>query len=152
MRLIVVLFFLILSLSKGFDINHLNFLHHPHFINDLSCAKETIPIVKHHINNVNEVTKIVNEINNPILLNMKRNLIYDIVKTSSTILPRFDSIGHHVLHWNGLFINKVLDSNTLELSEKKKLILSIINMTQKGDETGSFVLQSFYDFVDKIMN
>jgi hypothetical protein len=152
MSLFILLFFLILSTTSSFDIFHLNFLHHPHFINDMSIAKETIPIVKHHINNVQEVTKIINEINNPILLNMKRNLIYEIVKTSSKILPNFDSIGHHVLHWNGVFINKVLDSNTLELSEKKKLILSIINMTQKGDETGSFVLQSFYDFVDKIMN
>lgn len=144
--------FLLVSIGNCFDIHHLNILHHPHFINDLSSVKETIPVVKHHINNVQEVSKIVYDINNPILLNMKRNLIYEIVKTSSKILPNFDSIGHHVLHWNGVFINKVLESHTLELGEKKKLILWIINMTQKGDETGSFVLQSYYDFVDKIMN
>ena len=50
------------------------------------------------------------------------------------------------------FIHKVLESKTLELSEKKQLILSIINMTRKGDETGSQVLKMYYDFIDNIMN
>ena len=144
--------FLLLSMGNCFDIHHINILHHPHFINDLSSVKETIPVVKHHINNVQEVSKIVYDINNPILLNMKRNLIYELVKASSNILPKFDSVGHIVLHWNSVFIHKVLESKTLELSEKKQLILSIINMTRKGDETGSQVLKMYYDFIDNIMN
>mgnify|MGYP003338943037 CR=1 FL=1 len=152
-------FFLVsLFFSKtiySFDIHSITSLHFPtnllHLSNVQSQIEQTAPHIQHHIDNIKEVSSIIYDINKSVLSNFQRNFIYDMVKTSSNILPNVDSIGHHVLHFNNVFIHKIIESKTLDFCEKKKLILWIINMTRKGDDTGSFVLQTYYDFVDKIM-
>jgi hypothetical protein len=139
----------------SFDIHSITSIHFPtnllHLSNVQNQIEHTAPHVQHHINNIKEVSSIVFDINKSILSNFQRNFIYGMVKTSSNVLPNVDSIGHHVLHFNNVFIHKIIESKTLDFCEKKKLILWIINMTRKGDDTGSFVLQTYYNFVDKIM-
>lgn len=73
-----------------------------------------------------------------------------IVKSSTAILPQFDSIGHHVLHANEVLINKLLELN-LDPSIKKKLILQVIDMTRQGDEMGGKILQDYYDLIDYLL-
>ena len=146
-------FFFLFKLIDSFDIHHM--FHAPtnllHLTNVQHQVQHSLPLVEHHVNNVKEVTSIIYDINKSVLSNFKRNFVYDIVKTSSNILPNVDSIGHHVLHFNNVFIHKVIESKTLDFCEKKKLILWIINFTRRGDDTGSFILQSYYDLVDKLM-
>ena len=163
MLYIIFPFFLFINVCQSFDVHHFSLLHsglhllknptNPINLPDIdNKIHQNLPIVNHHINNIKEVSSIVFDINKSILSNFQRNFVYGLVKTSSNILPNVDSIGHHVLHFNNVFIHKVIESKTLDFSEKKKLILWIINFTRKGDDTGSFVLQTYYDFVDKIMN
>lgn len=73
-----------------------------------------------------------------------------IVKSSTAILPQFDSIGHHVLQANEVLINKLLELN-LDPSIKKKLILQVIDMTRQGDEMGGKILQDYYDLINYLL-
>ena len=73
-----------------------------------------------------------------------------IIKSSTAILPQFDSVGHHVLHANEVLINKLLELN-LDPSIKKKLILQVIDMTRRGDEMGGKILQDYYDLIDYLL-
>ena len=73
-----------------------------------------------------------------------------LVKASTQILPKVDSIGHIVLTANDMFINKVLESR-LNPVLKKQLILQIIDITRQGDDTGSTILQYYHDFVNSIL-
>lgn len=67
----------------------------------------------------------------------------------SAFLPHFDQIGHKVLHANNEFVYKILSMKELPETIKKDLILSSIKMAQYGDDFGSYLLQMYYDIVDK---
>ena len=73
-----------------------------------------------------------------------------LVKTSTAILPQFDSIGHHVLQTNKVLINKLLESN-IDPTIKKKLILQVIDLTKQGDEMGGKILENYYNFIDFLL-
>ena len=77
-------------------------------------------------------------------------LAVSIVKSSTAILPQFDSIGHHVLHANEVLINKLLELN-LDPAIKKKLILKVIDITREGDEMGGKILQDYYDLINYLL-
>ena len=72
-----------------------------------------------------------------------------IVMKVSSMLPHFDSIGHKVLHANNEFICDILALDDLSDEYKKHLILLSIKMAQMGDNFGSYLLQMYYDIVDK---
>ena len=72
-----------------------------------------------------------------------------IVMKVSSMLPHFDSIGHKVLHANNEFICDILALDNLSDEYKKHLILLSIKMAQMGDNFGSYLLQVYYDIVDK---
>jgi hypothetical protein len=67
----------------------------------------------------------------------------------SAFLPHFDQIGHKVLHANNEFVYKILSMQELPETIKKDLILTSIKMAQYGDDFGSYLLQMYYDIVDK---
>ena len=67
----------------------------------------------------------------------------------SAFLPHFDQIGHNVLHANNEFVYKILSMQELPETIKKDLILTSIKMAQYGDDFGSYLLQMYYDIVDK---
>ena len=73
-----------------------------------------------------------------------------LIKASTAILPKFDSIGHHVLHANQVLINKLLESN-IDPSLKKKIILQVIDLTRQGDEMGGKILLDYYNFIDFLL-
>ena len=82
--------------------------------------------------------------------NLPQEFRDNLVKSSSSIIPKFDSIGSIVLHLNEKFINIVVDSN-LDMNIKKTLILNIIQTAQNGDETGGKILQFYYDFINCLL-
>lgn len=73
-----------------------------------------------------------------------------LIKASTAILPKVDSIGHHVLHTNQVLINKLLESN-FDPILKKKLILQVIDLTRQGDEMGGKILLDYYNFIDFLL-
>lgn len=74
----------------------------------------------------------------------------EIVKASTAILPKVDAIGHMVLSTNEILINKVLNSN-LDPIQKKQIVLKIIEYTRKGDDSGSMILQEYYNLIDYLL-
>lgn len=78
------------------------------------------------------------------------DLAINIVKESTAILPKFDSIGHIVLSTNEYLINQVINSN-IDPILKKKLILKIIDLARQGDDMGSTILQNYYNLIDYLL-
>ena len=74
-----------------------------------------------------------------------------IVVEVSNLLPNFDSIGHIVLHYNEVLINKVLAINWIDDDLKKKLVLNIIEACRRGDDFGSKILLNYYKLVDYLL-
>ena len=68
----------------------------------------------------------------------------------SSLLPHFDGIGHKVLHANNEFISSMLNTpHNIPDEVRKEIILLSIRFAQYGDNFGSFLLQLYYDIVDK---
>ncbi len=74
-----------------------------------------------------------------------------LVKQVSGLFPKMDIISHYVLHTNDVLINYVLNNNHLTMEYKKNLALFLIEMTQKGDSTGSHILQIYHDLVNCLL-
>tara|TARA_Y100000816_G_scaffold97122_1_gene67551 strand:+ start:1938 stop:2348 length:411 start_codon:yes stop_codon:yes gene_type:complete len=74
-----------------------------------------------------------------------------IVKQISGLFPKMDIISHYVLHTNDILINYVLNNNHINVETKKSLALFLIEMTQKGDSTGSHILQIYHDLVNCLL-
>lgn len=72
-----------------------------------------------------------------------------IVIEISSLLPHFDGIGHQVLHANNEFISHILSLPDMSDEVKKDIILLSIKFAQYGDNFGSYLLQMYYDIVDK---
>ena len=75
-----------------------------------------------------------------------------IVMLLSSFLPKVDQIGHKILHANNLFISKILNECSLSDEMKAKIILSVIEISQKGDNMGSFFLENYRRIVDWALN
>ena len=82
--------------------------------------------------------------------NLPQEFRDNLVKSSSSIIPKFDNIGSIVLHLNEKFIKLIVDSN-LDLNTKKNFILNIIQAAQHGDEMGGKILQFYYDFINCLL-
>ena len=74
-----------------------------------------------------------------------------LVKQISGLFPKMDIISHYVLHTNDVLINYILNNNYINIETKKSLALFLIEMTQKGDSTGSHILQIYHDLVNCLL-
>jgi hypothetical protein len=72
---------------------------------------------------------------------------YYIIKTISTLLPRFDGVGHKILHANDEFIALIINQESIPHDVKQKIILGVIRMSMMGDDLGSNILHLYYDIV-----
>ena len=99
-----------------------------------------------HVNIIMNIDKICDK-NIEFINNLPEEFRYNLVKTSSSIIPKFDSVGSIVLHLNEKFIKLIVDSN-LDINTKKIFILNIIQAAQNGDEMGGKILQFYYDFIN----
>ena len=69
------------------------------------------------------------------------------VKLISSLLPKVDSIGGHILHANNMIIDYTLNNEYIPHELQKEIILKFIKIAQYGDNMGSSLLQSYYEFV-----
>ena len=90
------------------------------------------------------------DINHIIMPKLHPECAISIVKASTALLPKFDSVGHIVLHTNEVLINKVLEMNVDPII-KKKLILKVIEMSRQGDEMGGKILSDYYKLIDYLL-
>ena len=72
----------------------------------------------------------------------------ELVLQVSSLLPRFDTVGHKILSANHDFIQNVLATPYLEHESKKSIILFSIKLAQHGDDMGSYILQQYYNIVN----
>lgn len=79
------------------------------------------------------------------------DIAVNLVKTSTSLLPAADSIGHHILHTNEKIIYYLLDNKDISMEVKKPLILNLIKAAQMGDNTGGEILKNYEQFVDKLL-
>lgn len=74
-----------------------------------------------------------------------------IIKQISGLFPKMDVISHYILHTNDILINYILNNNHINMEIKKSLVLFLIEMTQKGDSTGSHILEIYHDLVNCLL-
>ena len=75
----------------------------------------------------------------------------DIVLSVSSMLPKFDTVGHQILSANHDFIQDVLGNPQLDHETKKSIILFSIKLAQYGDDMGSIILQKYYNLVESCL-
>ena len=75
----------------------------------------------------------------------------DIVLSVSSMLPKFDTVGHEILSANHDFIQDVLANTHLDHEAKKSIILFSIKLAQYGDDMGSIILQKYYNLVESCL-
>ena len=111
------------------------------------------PIKQFSDNNINKNYKFFSDIYDSIIPQEKRIEIGEkIVRESTALLPRADSIGHIVLHTNEKIINYLLDNcSFLDMEQKKQIILFLINTARNGDDMGSLILSVYHDIINHVL-
>jgi len=74
-----------------------------------------------------------------------------IVKSTTELLPHADAVAHIVLNTNKEIINSLLDNENIPMNYKKPIILFLIEVAQKGDSSGSQILTTYHNIVDKVL-
>ena len=75
-----------------------------------------------------------------------------IVKSTTSLLPTADGVGHHILHTNEKIINGLLENDRITMEIKKPVILNLIRAARMGDETGGIILERYEQLVDKLLS
>lgn len=75
----------------------------------------------------------------------------EIIKTATSSLPNADYTGHFVLKTNEFLIHKILDTNIVDITHKKQIILWLIEQTMNGDAMGGKILELYYDIVNCLL-
>ena len=96
-----------------------------------------------HHENINHFSDKANHIN--------EELGKNIVLSVSSNLPKFDSVGHNILSANHDFIANILHNSYLSNPMKKEIILGSIKLSQMGDDAGSYILQQYYNLVERCL-
>tara|TARA_Y100000389_G_scaffold23281_2_gene19888 strand:- start:4481 stop:4858 length:378 start_codon:yes stop_codon:yes gene_type:complete len=74
-----------------------------------------------------------------------------IIKTATSSLPNADFTGHYILKANEYLIHNLLDTNFIDISHKKQIILWLIEQTMNGDAMGGKILDLYYDIVNCLL-
>ena len=139
MRILNILFFLpiVMGYLERMPPNPVRFF--PFNCHEVQCHPDKINLLTDNIDNINT------------FLQMKeKELGKALVLKISSLLPHFDGIGHKVLHANNEFISSMLNTpHNIPDEVRKDIILLSIKFAQYGDNFGSFLLQLYYDIVDK---
>ena len=87
----------------------------------------------------------------PLPLTICPHTAKEIVKSTTSLLPAADSIGHHILHFNERIINDLLDNDSIPMEAKKPVILNLIKMARQGDNMGGLILEQYEHIVDNLL-
>jgi len=126
--------------------------------NDMHKIGFDFYITGEKINNfANKIHTMNNDLNN--IVHSKEDFInhishemgYSVVKIISALLPHVDSIAHDVLHMDDVMINQILNLSMVSPEFKKNVILFIVHISQEGDNIGGYMLQLYYDIINKLM-
>lgn len=126
--------------------------------NDIHKVGFDLYITGEKINHfANEIHNVNNDLSN--ILHNKEDFInyighemgYSVVKVISALLPHVDSIAHKVLHMDDVLINQILNLSLISPELKKNIILFIVHISQEGDNIGGYMLQLYYDIINKLM-
>ena len=74
-----------------------------------------------------------------------------LIKKISGLFPKMDSISHYVLHMNDVLINVILNSDRIDLEQKRKFAVMLVEFTQNGDATGSKILSIYHDLINCLL-
>ena len=74
-----------------------------------------------------------------------------LIKKISGLFPKMDSISHYVLHTNDILINVILNSDRIDLEQKRKFALMLVEFTQNGDATGGKILSIYHDLINCLL-
>tara|TARA_X000000950_G_C13910086_1_gene658626 strand:+ start:673 stop:1077 length:405 start_codon:yes stop_codon:yes gene_type:complete len=97
-------------------------------------------------------TPTVNKLCSPYLvLAKKSDFAINFVQLSTRLLANFDSVGQHVLHANEIIINYLISNHEITMELKKPVILALIHFVQNGDNTGSLILENYYNAVNCLL-
>ena len=139
MRILNILFFLpiVMGYLERMPPSPIPFF--PFKCDEIQCDSDKMNFLTDNIQHINT------------FLEMKEKEIgKTVVLKVSSLLPHFDGIGHKVLHANNEFISWMLNSpHDIPDEVRKDIILLSIKFAQHGDNFGSFLLQLYYDIVDK---
>lgn len=78
------------------------------------------------------------------------NLVVPFIDKLTKIIPNIDLIGHNVILIDKNLIINLINNDYIDNHVKKDIILTIIRLTQEGDQIGTFVLQNYYNLVNHI--
>ena len=79
------------------------------------------------------------------------NLVVPFIDKLTKIIPNIDLIGHNVILIDKNLIINLINNDFIDNDIKKDIILTIIRLTQEGDQIGTFVLQNYYNLVNHIL-
>ena len=74
-----------------------------------------------------------------------------LIKQISGLFPKMDIISHYVLHTNDVLINIILNSDKIDLEQKRKFAIMLVEFTQNGDATGRQILSIFHDLINCLL-
>jgi len=74
-----------------------------------------------------------------------------IIKAATSSLPNADFTGHFVLKTNEYLIHNLLDTDFIDIAQKKQIILWLIEQTMNGDAMGGKILDLYYDIVNCLL-
>ena len=161
-----------------FSISLINFssAFNNHFLNKFNLFSQKMITDNDLFNNHLETTDLNNNLNNayennlvekvtetcnclcnndhylyPLKMHIKNNYGEKIVRSTTSFLPMADSVGHKILAANDVIITSILNDKHLDYSFKKKIILTIIDISRHGDDMGSAILKGYHDLVDCLL-
>lgn len=81
---------------------------------------------------------------------VQNKIIIPLIDKITKIIPNIDTIGHNVILIDKNLIINLINNDYIDNHVKKDIILTIIKLTQDGDQIGTFVLQNYYNLVNHI--
>lgn len=75
-----------------------------------------------------------------------------LINAITSLLPCIDNIAYYVLHINQELIHFVTKAEWLPTEIKEQMILFFIKMVQNGDNTGTVILQMYYEIIKHLLH
>lgn len=104
----------------------------------------------HSFFNIQLLSK-TNFIDNNILIHLPSKTSQDIISKIAQSIPNIDTIGHQVILLDRSLINYLIDNHSIPPDIKKDIILTLIKISQEGDQIGTFVFNGFYKISDFLL-
>ena len=75
----------------------------------------------------------------------------ELAKKSAAILPKADVISYKILQFNSVLMTHVLENDYIDMEHKKQIMLMFTRFIQWGDNSGSRILEFYYDLINYLL-